>query len=73
MKPAQAVTQLEILVERQGNLPRDPKHAQSYLLLGNLYQQQGRLEEAQQAWANGAAMFPENEDLAAQIQAMQGD
>lgn len=70
-KPAQAVTQLEILVERQANLPRDPKHAQTYLMLGNLYQQQGRLEEAQQAWANGAALFPTNQELAAQVAANQ--
>ena len=64
-KPAQAVTQFEILVERQANLPRKPEHAQTYLMLGNLYQQQGRMEEAQQAWANGTALFPENEELAA--------
>ncbi|MCA8981513.1 MAG: hypothetical protein H6831_10385 [Planctomycetes bacterium] len=70
-KPAQAVTQLEILVERQANLPRDPKHAQTYLMLGNLYQQQGRMEEAQQAWANGAAIFPDNAELAAQVAASQ--
>lgn len=68
-KPAQAVTQLEILVERQANLPRDPKHAQTYLMLGNLYQQQGRMEEAQQAWTNGAALFPSNQELAAQVAA----
>lgn len=70
-KPAQAVTQFEILVERQANLPRDPKHAQTYLMLGNLYQQQGRQAEAQQAWINGAALYPANEELAAQAAAAQ--
>lgn len=72
-KPAQAITQLEILVERQANLPRDEKHAQSYLMLGNLYQQQGRLEEAQQAWANGAQMFPENAELQQHVQPGDGE
>ena len=57
--------------KRQANLPRDPKHAQTYLMLGNLYQQQGRMEEAQQAWANGAAIFPDNAELAAQVAASQ--
>lgn len=72
-KPAQALTQLEILVERQANLPRDPKHAQSYLMLGNLYQQQGRMEEAQQAWATGAQMFPENGELQQHVQPGDGE
>jgi tetratricopeptide (TPR) repeat protein len=66
-KQAEAIENFEILVERQANLPKSPDHAQTYLLLGNLYQQTGDNDRAAAMWASGAAMFPDNAELAARI------
>jgi len=66
-KQAEAISNFEILVERQANLPKSPEHAQTYLLLGNLYQQTGDSDRAAAMWTSGAAMFPGNAELAARI------
>jgi tetratricopeptide (TPR) repeat protein len=66
-KQAEAIENFEILVERQASLPKSPDHAQTYLLLGNLYQQTGEHEKAAAMWANGAALFPDDAELAARI------
>ncbi len=67
-KQTEAVNQFETLVaqqEKKGDL--QPHYAQTYLFLGNLYQQQGNAEKAQQAWRKGLALFPNNADLKANV------
>lgn len=66
-KRAEAIRQFEILRDRQHEQPRHDGHAQTYLLLGNLYQQSGKDAEARQVWAEGSAQFPENGELKSRL------
>lgn len=66
-KRAEAIRQFEILRDRQHEQPRHDGHAQTYLLLGNLYQQSGKDAEARQVWAEGSAQFPENAELKSRL------
>jgi len=66
-KRAEAIQQFEILRDRQHEQPRHEGHAQTYLLLGNLYQQSGKDAEARQVWAEGSAQFPENAELKSRL------
>ena len=62
-KRSEAIRQFEILRQRQAQLPRHDGHAQTYLLLGNLYQQTGKDAEAQAVSLEGTRQFPENTEL----------
>jgi tetratricopeptide (TPR) repeat protein len=65
-KPAESVAIFDRLVaqqERRGD--HRPEYAQTYLLLGNLYKQQGKSDLAKQTYAKGAKLYPLNEDLGA--------
>lgn len=67
-KGPEAVNQFEQLIAQQearGDL--QPQYAESYLFLGNLYQQQGKADLAQQAWGKGAMLFPDHAGLKDQI------
>ena len=65
-KQADAIEHLEILRGKQeGKATQDPKFAQTYLMLGNLYSQQGKKEKAMAAWRKGATLFPDNGQLRA--------
>ncbi len=67
-KQAEAVKQFETLVSQQEQRgDRQDHYAQTYLYLGNLYMQQGNAEKAQQAWRQGAALFPNNAELKAKM------
>lgn len=71
-----AISQFEQLAAQQALLPVSPEHAQTHLLLGNMYQQIGASEKAIAAWKAGLVLFPDNADLAAQlalVKASQGD
>lgn len=67
-KQAEAIRHFEVLVEQQKSLPLAPQHAQTYELLGNLYQQSGKAERALEIWRAGAALFPQVESLASKAQ-----
>jgi tetratricopeptide (TPR) repeat protein len=72
-KQTEAIKHFEILIDQQGSLPSDPNHAQTWLLLGNMYQQLGKADQALATWQKGLALFPQNADLAQQISNGQGN
>lgn len=67
-KQAEAIHHFEILAEQQDTAPRESHHAQTYLLLGNLYQQNGRPEDALAAYRRGLERFPDDSSLISQIE-----
>jgi len=71
-KQGEAIKNFEVLTEQQASQPSDPKFAQTWLLLGNMYQQTGRMDQALATWQKGLALFPGNEALQAQIASAQG-
>ncbi len=62
-KQTEAVKHFEILLGQQEAAQQQPHHAQTYLFLGNLYQQQGNREKAVETWKRGAAIHPQDKDL----------
>lgn len=72
-KQTEAIKHFEILIDQQGNLPSDPDHAQTWLLLGNMYQQLGKADQALATWQKGLALFPDNAQLSQQISNGQGN
>ena len=68
-KQSEAIRQFEVLREQQRHQTPSAGHGQTYLLLGNLYQQMGQTEKALQVWQEGAGIFPDMAELQAQIDA----
>jgi tetratricopeptide (TPR) repeat protein len=66
-KQAEAIDQLQILLEQQAGQAPQSKHVQAYLALGNLYLQSGKLEEAQGVFAAGLKLFPNDAELLAKL------
>lgn len=66
-KKNDAISELETLVGIQGNLPPEPYHAQTYLVLGNLYSGQGKNDLAQETWQKGLDLFPGDDQLSAKL------
>lgn len=63
-KRAEAISNLETLVDQQETRGTQAEHyAETYLLLGNLYSDQGKTEEARATWQKGARLFPGNTKL----------
>jgi len=71
-KQTEAIKQFEILIDQQRSAAPIPAHAQTWLLLGNMYQQLGRADQALATWQSGLALFPDNPQLAQQIANGQG-
>lgn len=69
-KQNEAIRQFETLVQQQGSSAANPSFADTYLILGNLYQQTGRPDEALRVWRLGAGLFPGRQDLRDQIAAI---
>jgi tetratricopeptide (TPR) repeat protein len=67
-KKGEAIQHFEILANQQEEGPASGHYAQTYLLLGNLYAEQGKPEKALQAWERGLGYFPGNESLSKQLQ-----
>lgn len=65
-KQNEAIKNFEVLTEQQAQ-GSDPKFAQTWLLLGNMYQQSGRSEQALATWQKGLQLFPGNASLQEQI------
>lgn len=70
-KQNEAIHHFETLVTQQETLPPQPEFIETYLYLGNMYQQQGNMEKAREAWQKGLSVFPSNEELQKQIQLIQ--
>jgi len=66
-KQTEAIKQFEILIDQQGGSASNPSYAQTWLLLGNMYQQLGKADQALATWQKGLALFPDNAQLAQQI------
>ncbi len=66
-KQTEAINHFEILAAQQAQQSPEPKFAQTWLLLGNLYQQIGKSDQALDSWQKGLAMFPGNAQLEQQI------
>ncbi len=66
-KQPAAIAEFERLVAQQAQMTQEPRFAETHLLLGNLYQQTGKPEQALAAWQLGATLFPQHEGLAAQL------
>lgn len=66
-KQAEAIGQLQTLIAQQADQPPQPHFVQSYLALGNLYLQSGKLDQAQAVFAAGLALFPDDAELQAKL------
>ncbi|MEM7163861.1 MAG: hypothetical protein AAF581_00265 [Planctomycetota bacterium] len=55
-----AIHHLKILVQQQSQRVPEDRHANAYLLLGNIYMDRGKEAEAKQIWRDAAALFPQN-------------
>ena len=62
-KGAEAISQFETLLGQQKSQSPQPQFAETYLWLGNLYAQSGKMDLAQQTWSDGLLLFPDDEDL----------
>ena len=47
---------------------QESRFAQTYLVLGNLYSQQGKKDKALEAWRKGASLFPNSTELRSKLQ-----
>jgi tetratricopeptide (TPR) repeat protein len=70
-KQNEAIHQFETLIEQQSHVASEPRYAQTWLLLGNMYQQIGKGDLALSTWQKGLALFPEDEGLLGQIASAQ--
>lgn len=70
-KQPEAIANLEILVKQQSEGELKPYYAETYLILGNLYQQTGKADKALAMWQQGQALFPADAALQKQIQIAQ--
>ena len=62
-KRPDAIKEFETLRKVQENATPEPKHAQTYLQLRNLYLKDGRTADAKAALEEGARRFPNDEEL----------
>jgi tetratricopeptide (TPR) repeat protein len=62
-KQGEAIRQFETLRAQQEELPAEAKFAETYLLLGNMYQNRGETAKAAGIWKDGAQRFPGNKEL----------
>jgi len=66
-KQAEAIKNFETLIEQQERRTAQPGYASTYLLLGNVYSQQGKTEKAKEVWKRGLKQFPNNGDLKSKL------
>lgn len=59
----EAIEQFELLCQQQEALPPRPEYAMTYLFLGNVYQANGHLEDAVEAWRSGLRQYPNVREL----------
>lgn len=66
-KQSEAIHQFETLVAQQELETPHEGFEQSYLMLGNLYQQNGNPDKALATWEKGLQLFPNAQEIAAQV------
>ena len=69
----EAILHFEVLIEQQENLPPQDNFAETWLYLGNMYDQTGRAEEARSAWQRGLERFPDDAALRERLALAEGD
>ncbi len=62
-KKAEAIDNFKILIDQQEQGAPKPGYDQTYLVLGNLYEQQGKGDEARKVWERGLALNPDSAAL----------
>ncbi len=72
-RQGEAMKHFEVLLEQQKSLPSSPKHAQTYLYLGNLHQQMGNHQKASRVWRDGLSLFPQSAELTKQLENAMND
>jgi tetratricopeptide (TPR) repeat protein len=71
-KKAEAIQHFELLVKQQDGAPARPEFAQTYLYLGNLYQEQGNHDQALATWKKGQALFPDEPEISERLKSAEG-
>jgi tetratricopeptide (TPR) repeat protein len=66
-KGAEVIQRLSSLIDQQEAMSPQPQFAQTYVLLGEQYQQAGNSDYALQTWKLGVARFPDNAALRKKI------
>jgi len=66
-KQAEAIQNFETLIQQQERRSPKPEYACTYVLLGNVYAQQGKMEKAREVWQRGLNQFPSDEDLKGKV------
>jgi len=66
-KQSAAIQEFETLIAQQASATPNASHAQTHLLLGNLYQQLGDRTKAIQSWQTGSSLFPDYAALQEQL------
>jgi tetratricopeptide (TPR) repeat protein len=70
-KQNEAIRNFETLIQQQSQVVSEPRHAQTWLLLGNMYQQIGHADQALATWQKGLGLFPNDAALRQQIASAQ--
>ena len=67
----EAIRTFEELMESQEKQTPEPRHAQTYIQLGNTYGAAGNSEKALEVYRRGLALFPGNETLRKQVELLE--
>jgi hypothetical protein len=70
-KGLEVLQRFTLLIQDQEQLPAQPEFSQTYLHLGDEYRKAGQLENAQQVWQRGAALFPDDSELKRKLASIQ--
>jgi len=62
-KQPDAIEHFQTLLSQQAGQPKNAQYAQTYLMLGNLYAQQGKSADAEAMWKQGLQQYPDNAAL----------
>jgi tetratricopeptide (TPR) repeat protein len=66
-KQSEAIANFETLVKQQDEVAPEPHHAQTHLMLGNMYAQMGDKAKAIAAYKKGLSLFPDDAALKKQL------
>jgi tetratricopeptide (TPR) repeat protein len=66
-KTNEAISHFETLVTQQEKMPVEEHQAETYLFLGNLFEEQGDATKAKEMWRKGARRHPNHQELAKKI------
>jgi tetratricopeptide (TPR) repeat protein len=70
-RTGEAIENFKTLIAQQETLPGEPQFAQTYLFLGNMYQQIGEGAKALETWRKGSTLFPESSELLDQLELLE--